>query len=136
MKSSGYRLPFLSLILVGLVALACTAPAQPGASATSDQPKYGGVINLLFSDDPQDFDPTINGQSGVNGDSVRNSYDALLTYKATPGVDGKYWENTLSPNLAERWEVSQDAKAFTFYLRKDLKFADLPPVNGRALTSA
>jgi len=42
----------------------------------------------------------------------------------------------LEPELAERWEVSPDARSFTFHLRKGVKFANVPPVNGRELTSA
>jgi len=42
----------------------------------------------------------------------------------------------LRPELAERWEVSPDAKVFTFHLRNGVKFANVPPVNGRDLTSA
>lgn len=34
----------------------------------------------------------------------------------------------LEPHLAERWEISKDEKAFTFYLRKNAKFHDGKPV--------
>ena len=37
----------------------------------------------------------------------------------------------LAPELAERWDVSPDGKLITFYLHKGVKFANLPPVNGR-----
>ena len=42
----------------------------------------------------------------------------------------------LTPLLAEKWEISPDAKTYTFTLRKGVKFQNLPPVNGRELTSA
>src|SRR5205807_3320559 len=41
----------------------------------------------------------------------------------------------LQPELAERWEVSSDARKFTFTLRKGLHFANIAPVNGRDITS-
>lgn len=39
------------------------------------------------------------------------------------------------PELAKRWDVSPDAKTYTFHLRQGVKFAPIPPVNGRELTS-
>src|SRR5205807_3795221 len=35
-----------------------------------------------------------------------------------------------------RWEVSPDGRTVTFYIRKGVKFANLPPVNGREFTAA
>ena len=31
------------------------------------------------------------------------------------------------PNIAERWEVSEDSKVFTFYLKKGIKWSDGEP---------
>jgi len=39
------------------------------------------------------------------------------------------------PGLAESWEVSPDAKNITLHLRKGVKFANVPPVNGRDFTA-
>lgn len=37
------------------------------------------------------------------------------------------------PCLAERWEISEDGKAYTFYLRKDVRFTDGAPFNSTAV---
>lgn len=37
------------------------------------------------------------------------------------------------PGIAERYEVSSDAKEYTFYLRKDVKFHDGTPFNAQAV---
>lgn len=37
------------------------------------------------------------------------------------------------PSLAERWEISPDAKVYTFYLRRGVKFTDGTPLNAEAV---
>src|SRR5207244_1106420 len=39
--------------------------------------------------------------------------------------------STVIPDLAERWEVSPDAKMYTFFLRKNVKWHDGQPFTGR-----
>ena len=53
--------------------------------------------------------------------------------KLGPSVD--FNDVQLVPLLAEKWEISPDAKTYTFQLRKGVKFQNLPPVNGREFTS-
>src|SRR5207249_4308880 len=61
-------------------------------------------------------------------------FNSLLGFKSGPGID--YNDLTLQPELAEKWEIGPDARTFTFHLRKGVKFHDLPPANGREVTSA
>ena len=42
-------------------------------------------------------------------------------------------ERKLQPWLAESWEVSADGKAFTFRLRKDVKFQDGQPLTAEVV---
>ena len=121
------------LFTIGMIAtLGCTqAGPVTQTPAASDQPRSGGRLNLRVLNEVQSFDPSI----GAGRDpSVSNlGHARALDYKSGPEVK---WEDlVLTPVLAERWSVSPDAKTYTFNLRKGLKFHDLPPVNGRELTS-
>jgi peptide/nickel transport system substrate-binding protein len=58
--------------------------------------------------------------------------DSLLSVQTGSGVP--YTQMVVQPGLAARWE-SPDARTFTFQLVPDARFANLPPVNGRVLTS-
>ncbi len=65
--------------------------------------------------------------------SSGSAHAALLGTAYGPGLE--FEDRRLVPRLAERWEVSPDAKTFTFHLRRDVSFPPVPPVNGRAFTS-
>jgi peptide/nickel transport system substrate-binding protein len=59
--------------------------------------------------------------------------DSLLSYKI--GSDVKYEEMTVKGGLADRWETP-DAQTFTFKLHPGARYANLPPVSGRELSSS
>ncbi len=126
------------LFLFSLIpVLACGPAAQAPSSDTGPaQPKYGGVLNtsLRFDSDPNDWDVRTQGKTGVNVEVHGLVYDTLLRFKKGEGMD--YSSQVLLPRLAERWEVSPDAKTFTFHLDKRARWQSVPPVNGRELTSA
>jgi oligopeptide transport system substrate-binding protein len=68
------------------------------------------------STNPRDYDPaTTHG----NGDKL--AFSGLVSF------DTKL---TLTPDLAEKWEISADGKVYTFHLRTNAKFND-----GRPLTA-
>ncbi len=125
-------------ILIGVTAVlalgACGPAAQPaGSEPASQTPKSGGVLHSPTTTDPYDWDVSFNGKATGNGEAMSLAYNSLLGFKAGPEVG--YNDAVLAPELAEKWEVSPDARVFTFHLRKNVHFANLPPVNGRELTS-
>ena len=102
-----------------------TAPSQGG------KPQYGGTFNDIAKSDPPTYD---TAQKLTDVAQVTNlTHDALLGFKFGPDV--KYNQITVVPKLADRYETP-DAQSFTFHLHPGATFANLPPVNGRALTSA
>lgn len=120
---------------ITLTALACGPVSSPGpASDAGSGPKQGGILRVRSTTDPSDWDLSYTGKNTPNGYAMLFAYNSLLGYKAGPDVP--YNDGVLEPELAERWEVSPDAKSFTYHLRRGVKFANLPPVNGRELTSS
>lgn len=115
-------------------AVACASPQAPGgAGSGSTEPKQGGRLNVTFRVDPIDHDPTYNGKTVPGDAALAQVYDSLLGFKSGPNIE--FTDMQLAPRLAERWEVSPDSKSFTFHMRKGVKYASLPPVNGRELTA-
>jgi len=107
-----------------------SAKSQPTSSQAS-QPKPGGQLLLPTAFQDPSFDPTIGSSVTETGKILNWTNDPLVAFKAGPGVG--YMELDVEPSIAERWEVP-DAQTFIFHLRSGVTFANLPPVNGRALT--
>jgi len=70
------------------------------------------------------FDPHI-GASSELGIPLTSVYDTLVYQDPETGA--------FVPGLAERWEVSDDGRTYTFYLRSDVHFHDGTPFNAEAV---
>ncbi len=132
------RRGFLGGALAGGTALAlaaCGASSRSGSTApqaqtAQGQPQRGGTLNYPITANPFDWDPSYAGPGLPNSDGYHLGYNTLLGFKHGAGVD--YTDLTLQPEIAASWEVP-DAQTFIFHVRPGVKFANLPPVNGRAL---
>ena len=71
--------------------------------------EYGGVIRRAFT-----------GPSDVSNGTRFANNDTLLTWE--------FSGTTLIPQVAKAWEVSEDRKTTTFYLRKGMKWSDGAPL--------
>ncbi len=122
--------------LVALMTAGCAGAATPlgPAAVDRDKPVSGGQLNMLVLDDPKEWDPNFEGRGAPARYGLAKAYNSLLGFQN--GSDIEYADMRLRPELAERWEVAPDGIAVTFHLRKGVKFADMPPVNGRELTAA
>lgn len=124
------RVPLVLVTALLLVGCTQASPQPPGTA----QMKLGGTFNLPIQADPFEWDVTYAGSSTANIAALWLAYSNLLRYQTGEGTG--YNQIVLEPNLAERWEISNDVKTFTFHLRKGVQFADIAPVNGREVTAA
>ncbi|MDA3644134.1 ABC transporter substrate-binding protein [Saccharopolyspora indica] len=128
MSSWHFRRRRLGLLALSL-AVAVVAIAGCGAEAAGPRaegpPKPGG--NLVFG---LGVDPvSLNPQGGASGNGAlyvtRQLVDSLT--EQDPATGG------LVPWLATKWEVSPDAKVFTFTLREGVTFSDGSPVTAQSV---
>ncbi|MEV5407870.1 ABC transporter substrate-binding protein [Thermopolyspora sp. NPDC052614] len=125
----------LGAALVVALALAGCGGGDGGGAAKAPvgSPRSGGTlviqspseitngINPLETQDPTAF-------TMISG----TVYSKLVDVKTGPGTATGY---EIVPDLAESWDISKDGKTYTFKLRKDVKWHNVPPVNGRPFTS-
>lgn len=69
---------------------------------------YGGIWNRMGT-----------GPKDINIVEARFAYEGLVRW----GPEGK----KILPNVARKWEVSEDGKVFTFWLREGMKWSDGHP---------
>jgi oligopeptide transport system substrate-binding protein len=105
----------LSIVLLsGLFLAGCittvSAPAVVGS----------GVLKM-YGIDPITLDPAVSAEM-TSHEYVTQIYSGLV--RPDDNLEP-------APDIAERWEISQDRRTYTFYLRKDVTFQD-----GRKVTAA
>jgi oligopeptide transport system substrate-binding protein len=89
---------------------------------TSAPPAISGVgVLRMYGIDPITLDPAISAEM-TSHEYVTQIYSGLVR-------SGDNLEP--APDIAERWEMSQDRRIYTFHLRKDVTFHD-----GRKVTAA
>ena len=110
-------------------AAAPTAAAQPAGQTARD----GGTFRFnIWTEDPPSLDPYLNVSFRVQ-EFAAFFYSRLLMSKKGPGLAAQAY--IMEGDLAESWKPSEDGKTWTFTLRPDVKWQNLPPMNGRPLTA-
>lgn len=95
---------------------------------TEEQPqqtvKNPDTIVYAFHEQPTTLDPHI-AYDPASFIALCQIYESLVTYN-----EGS---NEIVPQLAEKWEASNDGKEWTFFLKKGVKFSDGTPFNAEAV---
>ncbi|CAM4348006.1 ABC transporter substrate-binding protein [Nocardia ninae] len=124
MIRSRHRIAALAGALATATTMAAcgTDSAAPGGDA--GPPKPGGTLRYGLSQAPTCSDPA---QSGTN----QTLYVTRQIVDSLTDQDPKTGE--LKPWLAQRWEVTPDAKVFTFYLTDGVTFSDGTPLTAESV---
>lgn len=90
----------------------------------AQQGKKKDTVTLAMTLEPPGLDPTAGAASSIAEITLYNVYETLTKINA---------DGSVSPLLAESWEVSPDLKTTTFRLRKGVKFHNGAPFNAAAV---
>jgi peptide/nickel transport system substrate-binding protein len=107
-KESVAMTKWIAVPLGLILALGFSLPAQ----GASERPKSGGTLTVATRRDLSHLNPLVRTQS--TDQSIRE-----LMYESLLAID---LQGNIQPNLAESWEISPDGKAYTFRLRRGVKF--------------
>jgi len=104
-----------SIYILLLVVSACSlliVSCRPGQGVPTDV--AGGKTLSLYGIDPLMLDPAVSGEM-TSHEYIMQLFSGLVR------LDDNLEP---APDIAQRWEVSNDGKTYTFYLRQDVKFHD------------
>ena len=99
-----------------------TLPLGLPGLAQAQSKKNTLVLGLTL--EPPGLDPTTSAASSVGEVTLYNIYETLTKINS---------DGSVSPLLAESWEVSPDLKTYTFKLRRGVKFHNGEPFNAQAV---
>lgn len=108
-------------VVTALTLTAC-ASAAPESSGDDGEPVTGGDLVVAARSEPPQLNPLVDQMGGA--------------HVLTPVVDSLVWDNgdgTYGTWLATDWEVSDDARVYTFTLRDDVTFHDGTPFDAEAV---
>ena len=98
-----------------------TAAPQVAKSDAMERDKpVGGVMRRLFSDPPT-LDPH----------KTSDTTSAFIIGEVFSGLVTLNTDLQIVPDIADRWEISQDGMVYTFHLLPDAKFADGKPITAQ-----
>ena len=117
---------FLILVIVVMLVPSIARAAEP----VTDPPTYpdatqgGHLVYGLWQDLADNLDPH-RAFLQVTAQVVKPVFDSLVYMQRD--------DPTVYPGLATSWDISDDGKKYTFYLRDDVKFHDGTPFNAEAV---
>ncbi len=116
---------------------AATGAAGSPAAAAPPAGKPGGTVHWnMLAVDPTGFDPyaDFNYQAHL---TTLFYYSRLYTFATNPDKPGAFWDYQATTDAAQALpEIADGGQTYTIKLRPDIKWQNLPPMNGRQLTAA
>ena len=113
MKITKKYLSFLISLAIIFVIVFSSVSCKKNAAVTDDE---GIIVNL--SVEPKTIDPSLNAQI----------YGVIYISHVFEGLTVRDKNNQIVPGVAESWEISEDGKTYTFFLRTNSTWSDGKPV--------
>jgi oligopeptide transport system substrate-binding protein len=114
-----FLIAIVAAFLIAIVCLLSCTPSSPTAPATSPSTSASGVLRLWDSG-PITLDPAITSEL-TSHVYITQIFSGLVRLDS---------DLKPAPDIASKWEISDDGRTYTFYLREGVKFHD-----GREVTA-
>ncbi|MCL1912656.1 MAG: ABC transporter substrate-binding protein [Eubacteriaceae bacterium] len=121
-----------ALLIILASAMALSFLAGCGNSNNQNQQSGGseggvknpGIVVIASDSEPTLLDPHI-AYDPMSSNAILQTYETLVVYEGET--------SEIVPFLAKDWEITEEGKVWTFYLRDDVNFSDGTPFNAEAV---
>lgn len=113
---------FLSAVLAFGLIVGLVSSCSKNSLTNAEQGLLDNELYIANADEPESIDPHIATGSPDNN-IIIGLFEGLIT------LDSKTLEPT--PGVAERWNISEDGRIYTFYLRKNAKWSNGDPLTAK-----
>lgn len=121
----------LALLLVLTLFLTACGKSEQSTSEEPEETQEETITNPAVAREGSE-DTIIIGMGEAKGEFMpiyySTAYDAHMIELMFDSLVINDEEGNYIPHVAERWDISEDGKTYTFYLRKDVKFWDGTPL--------
>jgi peptide/nickel transport system substrate-binding protein len=111
-------------LLQGLAGAALLAGAPGALPLVAAQRRNRNQAVLGMTLEPPGLDPTVAAAAAIG---------EIVHYNVFEGLTKIQMDGSVTPLLAERWDLTPDGKVYTFTLRSGLRFADGSPCDAEAV---
>lgn len=108
----------LVIALLAVLVIAVATGYVAFTATTVTVPDYGGSYVEGIAGNPHAINPVLSQSNPIDQDLTALVFTGLTRV----GTGGE-----LEPDLAQRWEISEDGMSYTFYLRDDVQWHDGAP---------
>lgn len=108
------KITIMALFVV-IIATSLTWTITSYIKNTMPGPGFGGTYHEAILGEPRYINPIIAQTNDVDRDLSQLIFSGLMKYDV---------KGNLQADLAEKYEISEDGRTYTFYLRKDVKWHD------------
>lgn len=135
-KSKKYTLLAAALLIIGAILTGCSGSQKVDSQEKRPRAESGGQTQLseeeAESGEAEDQEIVLAGYRNIAPGEEDAYYCSVILYVWEPliAMDEK---GEPAPKLAESWEMSEDAKTWTFHLRKGVSFHDGRSFNADAV---
>ena len=118
-KTSKWLALMIAIIMVASVGLVgCGGGSSTDGGKTAAEPQE---LHMILTSEPPSMDAQLT--TDANSFIILNAVQEGLVRPGPKGIE---------PGIAEKWEVSEDGKTYTFHLRKDAQWSNGDPINAQS----
>ncbi|WP_276355264.1 peptide ABC transporter substrate-binding protein [Cohnella caldifontis] len=120
----------LTVSLVGISLAACNSKGsdEGSSSPSASSPSSSASASSAAPEQSKEFRFALVEPPTLDPSLLKDAQSIIVDYGLFEGLTRLSADGEPQPAVAEKWDISEDGKTYTFHLRKDMKWSNGDPV--------